>query len=257
MQIFSVITVVKGGGGGTYLSETCESVASQRLPKGWSLQWLVQADTETSELLSRLPDKPWISKGVSRTGGTAHTRTVALQRVSGLLTRALDAHALLPDESTLARDVEVLAANPDLGWAVAPTLEVQPDGRFVPVPAGSLPGRLPPGFMADSLRVGNLSATRTTATFYTELLMVHGGWPAIPPLENASPLLAAEAVVDGWMQEKPGEVSRKRLSPQPGGPEHQQKLEPEMTMYIEAVVGRADALRQLGWRWQPSVPAAI
>jgi hypothetical protein len=40
MPIFSVVTPVYDGGD-IYLLETYKSMASQRLPKGWAVQWLV------------------------------------------------------------------------------------------------------------------------------------------------------------------------------------------------------------------------
>jgi glycosyltransferase involved in cell wall biosynthesis len=133
MPIFSVVTPVYDGGD-TYLLEAYESMSSQRLPKGWALQWLVQEDGKTGKPLDRLPDKSWVSKGVGRAGGAARARTLALHRVEGVLVRAFDADDLLPDEHALARDVEVLAVNPNLGWTVAPALDLYPDGRIVPGP---------------------------------------------------------------------------------------------------------------------------
>lgn len=256
VPIFSVITAVRDGGD-AYLPEAYESVAGQRLPKGWSLQWLVQEDGKTGKPLDRLPDKPWISKDVGQTGGSAQTRTLALQHAEGMLTRTLDADDLFPDSATLARDIEALAANPDLGWTVAPGLELHSNGRLVPAPHDLLPGRLSPGHLAASLRTGSMPLTGATATIYTELVVAHGGWPAISSCEDVGPLLAAEAVVDGWVQEKPGVILRRRSTPPATGPEHRHKHERERGVHIGVVLGRADAIRELGWRWQPSEPVTI
>jgi glycosyltransferase involved in cell wall biosynthesis len=254
MPIFSVVTPVYDGGD-AYLLETYESIASQRLPNGWAVQWLVQEDGKTGKPLDRLPDKPWVSKGVGRTGGAACTRTLALHRVEGVLVRALDADDLLPDEYTLARDVEALAANPDLGWTVAPALDLYPDGRIVPGPFDPPPGRLPCDFLAEGLRAGALPVMGTTATIYTELLLAHGGWPAIPAFEDVGPLLSAEAVVDGWMQEKPGEIYRKHPTQSTADPDYRD--EAEKAARVGLVLSRADTIRQLGWRWQPREPVTI
>jgi glycosyltransferase involved in cell wall biosynthesis len=254
MPVFSVVTPVYDGGD-TYLLETYESVASQRLPRGWAVQWLVQEDGKTGKPLDRLPDKSWISKGIGRAGGAAHTRTHALHRVAGVLLRALDADDLFPDEYTLARDVEALAANPDLGWTVTPALDLYPDGRIVPGPYDPPPGRLPSGFLADGLRAGALPVRGTTATIYTELVLAHGGWPAIPSSEDVGPLLAAEAVVDGWMQEKPGEIYRKHPTQTTKSPDFADKV--ARAVRAGLVLGRADTIRQLGWRWQPREPVTI
>ncbi|GGU71575.1 hypothetical protein GCM10010211_41580 [Streptomyces albospinus] len=254
MPIFSVVTPVFAGGD-AYLLETYESVASQRLPEGWSLQWLVQEDGKTGKPLDRLPDLPWISKGAGRAGGAARTRTLALHRADGLLTRALDADDLFPDEATVARDIEALAADPDLAWTVAPCLDRYPDGRLVPGPFDPEPGRLPPGLLADGLRQGALPVMGTTATIYTDLIELHGGWPAIPAFEDVGPLLAAEAVSHGWMQEKPGEIYRKHPAQSTEDPEYAD--EEERVARIAIVLRRADALRGLGWRWRPENPATV
>ncbi|MEU9502810.1 GltA [Streptomyces sp. NPDC048196] len=235
--------------------ETYESVAAQQLPTGWSLQWLVQEDGKTGRPLDRLPDRPWISKDASRAGGAARTRTLALPRAEGLLTRTLDADDLFPDEHTLARDIEALAANPDLGWTVAPAVDLYPDGQLVPGPCDPPPGRLPSGYLAEGLRAGTLPVMGTTATIYTELLLAHGGWPAIPAFEDVGPLLAAEACADGWMQEKPGEIYRKHSAQQTAASDYQD--ESERTIRIGIVLSRADVLRRLHWTWQPREPVTI
>jgi glycosyltransferase involved in cell wall biosynthesis len=254
MPVFSVVTPVYDGGD-TYLLDAYESMASQRLPKGWALQWLVQEDGKTGKPLDRLPDKPWISKSIGRAGGAACTRTIALHRAEGVLVRTLDADDFLPDEYTLARDVEALAANPDLGWIVAPALDLYPDGRTVPGPYDPPPGRLPSGFLAEGLRAGALPVMGTTATIYTELVRAHGGWPAIPAFEDVGPLLAAEAVVDGWMQKKPGEIYRKHQRQSTADPGYGD--EAEKAMRIGLVLDRADTIRQLGWKWQSRGPVTI
>ncbi|AEW95905.1 MULTISPECIES: glycosyltransferase family 2 protein [Streptomycetaceae] len=254
MPIISVITPVFDGGD-AYLADTYESVASQRLPDGWSLQWCVQEDGKTGKPLNRLPDLPWISKDAGRCGGAARARTLALPRAEGLLVRTLDADDLFPDEHTLARDIEALAASPDLGWTVAPALDLYPDGRLVPGPNDPPPGRLPAGFLADGLRAGSLPVMGTTATIYKELVLAHGGWPAIPAFEDVGPLLAAEAVVDGWMQEKPGEIYRKHPGQSTEEPEY--KDDAERATRIGIVLSRADAIRSLGWRWQPREPVTV
>jgi glycosyltransferase involved in cell wall biosynthesis len=254
MPVFSVVTPVYHGGD-AYLLESYESVAAQRLPKGWALQWLVQEDGKTGKPLDRLPDKSWISKGIGPTGGAARTRTLALYRVDGVLLRTLDADDLFPDEYTLARDVEALAANPDLGWTVAPALDLYPDGRIVPGPYDPPPGRLPTGFLAEALRAGALPVMGTTATIYTELALAHGGWPAIPAFEDVGPLLAAEAVVDGWMQDKPGEIYRKHPTQSTNDPDYRDVA--DKAVRIGLVLGRADAIRRLGWKWQSRDPVTI
>jgi hypothetical protein len=254
MPIFSVVTAVYDGGD-AHLSEAYESVAGQRLPKGWSLQWLVQEQGGTGKALDGLPDRPWISTGAGATGGTAGTRTLALERAEGVLTRTLDADGSFPDESVLARDIEALAANPDLCWTLAPVFELHADGRLVPDSHEAPTGRLPSGFVVERARMGRLPVTVTAATIYTELVVAHGGWPVLPPFEELGLLLAVEAVADGWMQEKPGGIVRKHSGLRDAGPEHGRR--DERTRRLGVVLDRADAIRELGWTWRPADPVTI
>ncbi|MET7286831.1 glycosyltransferase [Streptomyces sp. NPDC005573] len=254
MPTISVITPVFDGGD-AYLSETYESVAGQRLPAGWSLEWIVQEDGRTGKPLARVPDEPWISKGTGRAGGAARTRTLALTRATGVLTRSLDADDLFPDPYVLARDIEALGAHPDLAWTVAPCLDLHPDGSLTPGPYDPPPGRLSAGLLAEGLRQGALAVVGTMATYYTGLLLAVGGWPALPALEDVGPLLAAEAVSDGWMQEKPGGIYRKHPRQSTASPEHRD--EEEAAIRTKAVLDRAESMRTLGWRWRPSRPVTV
>jgi hypothetical protein len=99
------------------------------------------------------------------------------------------------------------------------------------------------------VRNGALPAIGTTATIYTDLILANGGWPAIPAFEDAGPLLAAEAVANGWMQEKPGEIYQKNPNQSTADPEYRD--EAEKATRIGIVLARADSLRRLGWRWTP------
>ncbi|GAA3858861.1 glycosyltransferase family 2 protein [Streptomyces sedi] len=254
MPTISVITPVHGGSE-PYLPDAHRSVAAQRLPDGWDLQWVVQEDGRTGGPLAALPDEPWISPGAGRAGGAARARTLALHRAAGVLTRTLDADDLLPDERTLARDIEALAAHPDLAWTVAPALDLHPDGRLVPGPCDPPPGPLPPELLVDGARVGVLPVMGTTFTVYTALLVAIGGWPALPAYEDVGPLLAAEALSGGLMQAEPGEIYRKHPGQSTADPAYHDAEEKATRM--ATVIARADALRRLGWKWQPEQPAVV
>lgn len=251
MPTLSVITPVYDGGD-SYLLETYESIASQRLPKGWALQWIVQEDGKTGRPLDRLPNLPWISKSVGRRGGAARARTLALHRADGVLLRAVDADDLLPDDEAIARDIAALSENPDLGWTVSPGCDLLPDGTVVPGPFDPPAGRLPAGFLAATQRAGFVPVLGTTMTIYTELMVALGGWPAIPAYEDVGPLLAAEAVVGGWMQEKIGLIYRKYHTQSTADPEYRD--ESERTVRMALVLNRADAMREIGWTWRPRKP---
>ncbi|WP_346267895.1 GltA [Streptomyces sp. SID4956] len=234
--------------GNAHVRETGETVANQRLPRGWSLQWVLQADDSARTALDDVPDLAWISKSVTRTSGVAEARTTALQRADGVLTRVLDADELFPDVATVARDIEVLEANRDLGWVLAPVLI---RGRQLAGGSSTLPsGRLPSNSLLELLRDGTPPYPCMNATIHTDLVVAHGGWPDLPSAESIGLLVACEAVSDGWMQEEPGAVCRRHAEPPAIAPV--KELEDEREAAIQVALSRAEALRQLGWRWQPS-----
>jgi hypothetical protein len=248
-RIISVITPVHPGGE-EFILETFESLASQKLPAGWGLEWVVQEDGRTGAPLRDVPDLPWISKGNGRVGGAARARTVALPRVRGVLLRTLDADDLLPDQGTLARDIETLLDRPGLGWCVSPCLDLLPNGELKAGPNDPDPGPLPDGFLLDSLIEGELPVMGTTMTAHTALVRAIGGWPAIPAFEDAATLLACEAVSSGWAQGEPGEIYRKHLSQSTASVEYHDVKERDLR--VRASIERALALRETGWRWAPS-----
>jgi hypothetical protein len=57
------------------------------------------------------------------------------------------------------------------------------------------------------------------------------------------------------MQEKPGEIYRKHPTQSTADPDYRD--EAEKAARVGLVLSRADAIRQLGWRWQPREPVTI
>ncbi|WP_256726277.1 GltA [Streptomyces sp. MNU77] len=230
-------------------------MSGQRLPRGWSLQWLVQEDRTEGAQHVELPDRPWISRRTSRTGSTAYARNLALHRADGLLTRALDANCSFPDDSALARDIEVLAAHPELGWTAAPTSQRRPDGTLVTPPHDGSPGPLPAGHFAALVRADRRPAAATAATFYTELVVALRGWPPLPALNDLALLLAAEGVSGGWLQARAGAVRTGGTTPPDA--DHLPHASEDVTAVQDLLLGRAEALRTLGWSWRPEVPVTL
>ncbi|WP_413807666.1 hypothetical protein [Streptomyces sp. OE57] len=110
---------------------------------------------------------------------------MGLARATGTLLRCVDCDDLLPDEMSLARDTEVLEADPSCGWTVAPCLDFHADGRLEPGPSGPCPGLLPDRALLDGARRGELPVMGTTPTARTDLVRLVGGWPSIPAFEGA------------------------------------------------------------------------
>src|SRR6266487_1791242 len=97
-----------------YLTAAYESLRSQSLPEGWQWQWVVQEDGR-------------ISSGSGRRTGEAATRTMCLSRATGDLIKVLDSDdQLMP--GTLAREIDVLTRQPEIGWTTTRVLDLLPDG---------------------------------------------------------------------------------------------------------------------------------
>ncbi|MEU9455608.1 GltA [Streptomyces sp. NPDC048277] len=249
MPTITVLTPVHEGGH-VYIRELYECLRGQKLPDGWRLEWVVQEDGRTGRPLEAVPDAPWISKGAGRWGGAAQARTLGLARATGTLLRCVDCDDLLPDQMSLARDVEILEANPALGWTVAPCLDLHADGHLERGPYDPSSGLLPERALLDGARRGELPVMGTTLTAHADLVRLVGGWPAIPAFEDAALLLFCEAVSRGWMQPEPGELYRKH----PG--QHTVTAayhdEEEKRLRQEIVLDRAETLHASGWRWHPT-----
>ncbi|MCX4681315.1 GltA [Streptomyces sp. NBC_01433] len=247
MPVISVITPVHPAAAG-FVDETYHCLAGQRLPAGWSLQWLVQADGPVD--LKHLPDEPWISTGTGRPGGAARARTLALARARGVLLRQLDADDLLPDPLTLARDIHTLIDNPTIAWVVSPCLDLRADGSTALGPYDPAPGLLPPRTLLDGLLAERLPVMGTTITLYTELARALGAWPALPYGQDVALSLNAEAVSAGWMQEQPGELYRQHPGQatlfRPAG---------ERRIARKVLADQAQALHRTDWAYRP--PAEV
>jgi hypothetical protein len=78
MPLISVITAVHKPVA-EYLREAANSVAAQRLPEGWELEWLVQEDGDTPTARELAVGALYEANGAGL--GTATTRNLALTEV--------------------------------------------------------------------------------------------------------------------------------------------------------------------------------
>ncbi|QIS09376.1 glycosyltransferase [Nocardia arthritidis] len=79
-----------------HLKQACESVLSQELPRGWSLEWVIQEDGDSGvarDILCGIDDRIFFHTG--RRGGVALTRNLALANSRGELVKNLDADDIL------------------------------------------------------------------------------------------------------------------------------------------------------------------
>ncbi|UKD50846.1 glycosyltransferase family 2 protein (plasmid) [Amycolatopsis sp. FU40] len=247
MPVISIVTAVVAGKE-RYIRQTYDSLADQKMPDGWSWQWLVQEDGLTGLPAAELPDDdPRISTGMGRQGRAAMARTVAMERATGDLIRALDADDLLPPWA-LAQDIRNLVDHPDHAWTVSPALDLLPDNSYAPGPYDPPPGTLPPGFLADGEENDHLQVVGTTCCTYTALAHALGGWQAMPGGEDVAFMLSCEAVGRGWMAAEPGLYYRKWPGSTTGdltfaGAE-------EALIWRRLMLQRARALAATGWTWR-------
>lgn len=247
MPTISIITAVVAGRD-HYLREAYESLCSQVMPHGWQWEWLVQEDGETGRPLSELPLDQRISSGQNRAGRAALTRTMALERASGLLIRTLDADDVLPD-GALWQDITTLMEHPESAWCVSGALDLFEDGTLVPGPYDPPPGPLPRGLLAEGETSGQLQVVGTTMCTYTSLVRALGGWQALPASEDVALMLAAEAVSDGYMCPNIG--LHYRQWPGSSTEDAEYAEEAESAARRNALLQRVSALRESGWRWCP------
>jgi glycosyltransferase involved in cell wall biosynthesis len=125
MPLISVITAVYEPVA-EYLREAAASVAAQRLPAGWEIEWLVQEDGDRPIARDLAAGARYEANNARL--GTATTRNIALTRARGQLVAVLDYDdVLLPDGlATLIKDFDY---HPGIGWAVGQADDLIDDRR--------------------------------------------------------------------------------------------------------------------------------
>jgi Glycosyl transferase family 2 len=181
-----------------------ESLINQEMPAGWRWEWVVQEDSETPSLAGILPDDARIGgwwNGVH--GGSAQTRNLALARCGGSLVRVLDDDDEL-EQGALFQDIEALEADPSLGWATSPAVDILPDGSTCAPAEVIPPGRVERGVLFEEWkRAGGLPpVVPGTMTIRRSLLRAFGGWMALPASEDTGILMAVSSLFPGHYGEK-------------------------------------------------------
>lgn len=231
----SVITPVRPSAA-THLTAAYDSLRAQRLPPGWSWEWLVQEDGQTGVLSDLLPgDDPRISLATGRPGGAAIARNMALARASGDLVKVLDADDQLT-AGALARDIETLTGNPDIGWTTCQALDLLTDGRTIGCEHAPPPGRLARGAVLAHWQAHDYQLPVHPATLCIRrgLVIALGGWMALPASADTGLLLAAGATADGWFVGEPGLLYRKRPRQVTAQPAHTETTERNARMGLIA-----------------------
>jgi len=211
VRVVSVITPVHAAGA-MYLSHAYRSLVAQDLPDGWSWEWIIQEDGDDAgtTVTDLLPSDERISYSSGRRGGPGIARTMALSRARGELVKVLDADDELPP-GTLWRDVQVLASNGLIDWTTSRVLDLLPDGSTAGFDFDPPEGRIEVGQVLDHwIRHEHRAQVHpATLCIRRSVLLMLGGWMALPASEDTGLLLALNAVSTGWFIPTPGLRYRK------------------------------------------------
>src|SRR5436190_15092148 len=115
MPVLSVLTAAHGPRS-DYLVEAGESLAVQRVPAGWDVEWIVQEDGPAPALagaVARFPFARYQAHGEQLAAAT--TRNLGLTRAAGDLVHVLDSDdVLLP--GALATAIDAFTEHPQIHW---------------------------------------------------------------------------------------------------------------------------------------------
>ncbi|MBL6277512.1 glycosyltransferase [Micromonospora fiedleri] len=239
-NVISVITPVYPPNS-IHLTEAGKSLFSQQLPPGWRWEWMVQIDGENGEGIS-LPADSRIKVARNRHAGAAVARTMALARSTGTLIKSFDADDLLADGS-LARDIDTLESNPNVGWTVSSATDLLPDGSLVAFPENDPPeGIMPRGLIFDYWRTHDYRPPVVPGTMCIrrDLIIGLGGWMALPASEDTGLLIAASILMPGYFIAETGLLYRKWPSQSTAQPEHADETERRARFAV--IESRAQAL---------------
>ncbi|PXX66293.1 glycosyl transferase family 2 [Nocardia tenerifensis] len=225
-----------------YLKAACESVVSQELPSGWSLEWVIQEDGNTGivgELLHGVDDRIRVHTG--RRGGVALTRNLALANSSGELIKNLDADDILTP-GVLARDIETLTSHAEVSWTTSRLLDLLPDGTTVGFDNDPPHGILAPGSVLAHWRSHNfrLPVHPTTICIRRKLVVALGGWMGVPGSDDTGMLIAASILSTGFFNSEVGLLYRKWPGQETAKQEHNHQAEWNARMAL--INERAEAL---------------
>lgn len=224
-----------------HLREAYDSLRRQELPDGWSWEWIVQGDNDSTAMEILPGSDPRIIFLTGRRGGVALTRNLALARSSGELIKNLDQDDILAD-GVLARDITVLTAHPDVGWATSRVLDLLPDGSTAGFDHDPPDGPIEPGTVFQHWITHNyrLPVHPTTICIRRSLVAQLGGWMAVPGSDDTGLLVAASIVSTGWFHHDVGLLYRKWPGQVSAGADHTEPTEWRLRMSL--IRERAEAL---------------
>lgn len=182
-----------------FFKATIESVASQELPDGWELEWLVQEDGDHPDLEGMVAGVPGIKYAANGTHtGISATRNLALTRATGDIVQVLDHDdVLLPGAlSTLLPRFE----DPSIHWVVGQADDLLPDGTRREYESALPFGRVAAGSVNTWAieHSGNWPIHCAGLLMRTPLVRACGGWGGVPVDDDIVMLAALSEVANGY-----------------------------------------------------------
>lgn len=242
MPLISVLTAAIGRRA-RFVAEAGESIAAQRLPRGWTLEWVVQEDGVEPSLADVVGRFPFARHAAhDEQLGVAMTRNLALTRVRGPLVHVLDCDdLLLPD--ALATAIAAFAAHPRIHWVAGQADDLLPDATRVAVGSLAPDGLVAPGVISGLVVDHERSPVHPAGmTMRTATVRALGGWSANPRSEDNALLAAIAELSWGWFTPEVTWLYR-RHDEQTTGQAHWPALDP---ISWELVRQRIAAVRETG-----------
>lgn len=251
-MLISVLTAVHQSSV-VYLPETLASIAEQKLPAGWELEWVLQEDGPPSSVADLVSDHEWVRYSANGEQlGIAGTRNLALNRVRGSLIQVLDSDDLLLP-SALATLISHFD-DPSIHWALGQADDLLPDGsRKSFPPYEGLPfGRVPAGAVNDwALESGGSWPVHCAGLMLRSTsVRIMGGWGGVPTNDDLVMLAAISGAADGYFDESTTWLYRQHETQTVRGTRHRKWGEETRRMALQ----RAVAVRNSGLRL-PDAPS--
>jgi glycosyltransferase involved in cell wall biosynthesis len=242
MPLLSVLTAAHAGRA-DLLARAGESVAAQRLPDDWRLEWVVQEDGAEPSLagvVERFPFGRHAAHGEQL--GIATTRNLALTRVDGELVHVLDSDdELLPDAISVA--VEAFQAHQTVHWVAAQADDLLPDDTRRAYQLRYPTGYVEPGKINDfTAEHGEPPIHCAGLTMRTSTVRALGGWAANPRSEDSALFVALAELTPGYITPEVTWLHRLHAS-QTTGERQWRTLRAESVTMVRQ---RLAALRELG-----------
>lgn len=209
MPLLSIITPTQARNA-DHIGALWDSIREQVLPDGWAWEWLVQQDGDGPAVWDRLPADARIrpdALGVQAGGPT--TRNHALARARGTVVVGIDHDdRYLP--GGLAALLEPLREHPEVAWACGRSRLEMEDGGTWTRPDALAAGRVARRTVADHfLAHDDFPFPAAFTAFRRDVLVAHGGWPAVVRSADAVLLAALGDAHDGWWVDREVAVYRR------------------------------------------------